>query len=54
MSDPARKESAAVPDRPAGPRMRRYLPPVARLAIIGSWGALLAVAVFYLLRKLGF
>jgi len=35
-------------------RMRRYLSPLPRYAIVASWGVLLAFATFYLLRKLGY
>ena len=35
-------------------RMRRYLSPLPRYAIIASWGVLLGIATFYILRKLGY
>lgn len=60
MADEASRDappSSSVPFDPyAAPRrrMRRYLPPLPRYAIIASWGMLLAFATFYLLRKLGY
>jgi len=35
-------------------RRRRFLPPSLRYPLIASWGALLGIATFYLLRKLGY
>ncbi len=33
---------------------RRYLPPLLRYSIIASWGSVLGVFVFYLLKKIGY
>lgn len=54
MPDRDPQPGAPDPNPPQGRRTRRYLPPLVRYAIVGSWGAVLGVAVFYLLRKLGF
>lgn len=50
QSDEASEGGASASRR----RMRRYISPLPRYAIIASWGMLLAVATFYLLRKLGY
>lgn len=46
--------SHASQGAPPKRRMRRYIPPVFRHAIIIIWGVLLGVAVSYMLRKLGY
>ena len=54
MPEPAPDSGQVMGPARGRRRRRRYLPPFIRYGIVMSWGALLAVAVFYLLRKLGF